>query len=198
MEKYEFFEILKENLARLPVNEVQEIVSDYEEHFAFGLEAGRPEEEICEALGNPADIGKNLVAVSYIDAAERSGSLKSLFCAGVAAVGLGFFNILFALAPVVVFAGIILSIFMIGISFVLAGGIVVFFTVLPEAIPPGATVSLPFNTFFANIAASVGFMAGGILITMCGIYVTRFFVRIMARYFRMNASIIKGAYKNDF
>jgi uncharacterized membrane protein len=52
MNKMEFLKKLEAKLKGLPVNDIKEILSDYEEHFRIGLEKGKTEEEISVELGD--------------------------------------------------------------------------------------------------------------------------------------------------
>jgi len=54
MNRAQFLSDLKRGLAGLPAEEIEEIVNDYDTHFADGIAAGRSEESIAEALGKPA------------------------------------------------------------------------------------------------------------------------------------------------
>lgn len=56
MTRNDFLNALYRALLYLPAKERQEIMQDYEEHFAAGLEQGKTEEEICRALGDPGEI----------------------------------------------------------------------------------------------------------------------------------------------
>lgn len=123
MEKSEFLERLSARLKDLPDDEVQEIIGDYEEHFAAGVEAGRTETAIAAALGDPDEIGKQLCAASHLKTAEQTGSFAALCRAALATFGLGLFNFCIALVPIVVAASIIFAIFVTGVSLALGGGV---------------------------------------------------------------------------
>lgn len=58
MTKNDFLNTLYQSLLYLPAKERQEILQDYEEHFAAGAEEGKLEEEICRALGDPKEIAQ--------------------------------------------------------------------------------------------------------------------------------------------
>ena len=58
MTKNDFLNTLYQSLLYLPAKERQEILQDYEEHFAAGIEEGKAEEEICRALGDPKEIAQ--------------------------------------------------------------------------------------------------------------------------------------------
>ncbi len=54
MTKDKFLQQLNVSLKRLSEKERADILKDYEEHFTFGLEEGKTEEEITASLGSPA------------------------------------------------------------------------------------------------------------------------------------------------
>ena len=58
MNKTEFIAALEKQLLRLPKTDRDDILSDYEAHFALGLEKGQTEEEVSEQLGDPAKLAE--------------------------------------------------------------------------------------------------------------------------------------------
>ncbi len=60
MSKNEFMRKLKDGLVGLNQTDKREILLDYEEHFLDGIKLGRTEEDICESLGDPAEIAANI------------------------------------------------------------------------------------------------------------------------------------------
>jgi len=58
MNKSEFISILEAQLIRLPKSDRDDILSDYEAHFAAGLDNGLSEEQVAEQLGNPSELAK--------------------------------------------------------------------------------------------------------------------------------------------
>ncbi len=197
MDKSEFLERLNSGLKDLPENEKQEITADYEEHFAAGAEAGRKEAEISAALGDPDKIGKQLLSASLIETAEKTGSLSALCRAALAIIGLGLFNFLIALAPIIIAASLILVILVCGLSFVFGGVVALVVSLVPSITPADMIVVMPSDSPLARIALSIGFIASGLLISIGSIYPARLFVRAMARYFRMNLSVVRRAYGNE-
>ena len=55
MNRKEFIDKLKLYLQGMPESEIQDILSDYEEHFNIGISKGKSEEEIANELGEPKD-----------------------------------------------------------------------------------------------------------------------------------------------
>ena len=193
MKKDEFIKELKLSLNGLPKPEIDDIVSDYEEHFEVGQESKRSESELSEALGDPRMLGKQLRASYHIEKAENSVSPKEIMRAVLATAGLGFFNLTFVAFPffmsifflcMVIFAAIM----------ALVIGIVVFF----------ASV---FTTFFPHVATGHVLLSGSPIISIfvsfavIGIsalfliacwYFLKWFYRITISYLKLNVKIIKG------
>jgi uncharacterized membrane protein len=72
MKKDEFIQQLSIELKKYKINDIDEIILDFEEHFAFRLEEGRTEEEIAKKIGNPVDIAKD-----YLNQSKTSKSSGS-------------------------------------------------------------------------------------------------------------------------
>ena len=53
MTKKEYLDRLAKELGTLSYNDVQDILSDIDGHFANGIQAGKTEDEIASALGDP-------------------------------------------------------------------------------------------------------------------------------------------------
>lgn len=60
MNKIEYLNALKEALKYVDITVMEEIVSDYEEHFQVGMENGKSEEQICRELGLINDLVKEI------------------------------------------------------------------------------------------------------------------------------------------
>lgn len=56
MNKQEYIAALEKQLLRLPKAERDDILSDYESHFALGEQEGKTEEEVAAALGDPYEL----------------------------------------------------------------------------------------------------------------------------------------------
>lgn len=66
MTKSQFLSILKLKLSSLPPEESNELMDDYEAHFAFALQNGKTEEEIVAELGDPEELAKEALGDRYI------------------------------------------------------------------------------------------------------------------------------------
>lgn len=59
MNKQEFMQVLKKELEQNNVADIDEILSDFAEHFEYKLEEGKTEEDVVRKIGNPVDIAKD-------------------------------------------------------------------------------------------------------------------------------------------
>lgn len=90
MTKDQFLKQLRAGLQKLSIEEQQDILHDYEEHFFNGLEEGKTEAEIAASLGSPQQISKELLATYHLEKAENAISTGNVFRAIWAVIGLGF------------------------------------------------------------------------------------------------------------
>ena len=67
MNKKEYLAKLRMYLQGLPISELEDIISDYEEHFNIGISKGKSEEEISKELGDPKE-----VALGYINSLDSN------------------------------------------------------------------------------------------------------------------------------
>lgn len=74
MNKKQFLDLLRYYLRSYPANIINDIVSDYEDHFREGMQNGKTEEEIARELGNPFDIANEYLSSggSYQNSRQNS------------------------------------------------------------------------------------------------------------------------------
>ena len=84
MNKTEFLRSLKSELEKNRVNDIEDILADFEDHFANRLEEGVSEEEISRKIGSPEEIARDFANPPE----ARKGSAR--FFAGL---GLGFLDL---------------------------------------------------------------------------------------------------------
>lgn len=195
MNKDEYIGKLTKLLRKLPKEEREDIISDYEEHFAIGMEKGRSEEEISKALGNPKTLAKQIKAEYMVKRAEDKQSAGSMFEAVLSAAGLGIFNLIFVAVPALILIAVLLTLFVLGGAMVFGG----IYMTLASFLQP----LLPHYNF--DVIADFGFlsvlggMLGGVVLTILGVgllagmvYVTRWLYGLAIRYLKLNLEIIKG------
>ena len=79
MTRLQFLDTLRRKLAGLPPDEIDELIADYATHFSEGLAAGRSEEEIAEALGDPARLARELRAEAGMRRWEEARTPTNFF-----------------------------------------------------------------------------------------------------------------------
>ncbi|CAM4106992.1 HAAS signaling domain-containing protein [Lederbergia lenta] len=186
MNKYQFVKQLDSSLKKLPAGERLDIVQDFEEHFAIGMEEGKSEEEIANSLGSPRQIAKEIVASYHLEKVETTATTGNIFRAVWAVIGLGFFNLLIVLAPFMTLAAFIIAGWTAGIGFIVSPLLVLIDVVIaPE-------IFESFNLFFSLLLAGLGlFIAIGMY------FATRALIQGFVRYLKFNVKLVKGGMKHD-
>ncbi|WP_276210794.1 DUF1700 domain-containing protein [Weizmannia sp. FSL K6-0777] len=185
MNKKQFLSKLESSLKSLPAHERQDILQDFEEHFAIGLQEGKTEEQMSASLGSPHQIAKDMVAAYHLERVETKATFGNILRAVWATIGLGFFNLAIVLGPFIALAGIIFSGWITGIVF-LASPFLFLINILlyPE------TFTL-FYLFVSIATCGIGFFV------VIGMYfATRTLMQGFIRYLRWNVNLIKGGLKN--
>ncbi|MFJ7746318.1 DUF1700 domain-containing protein [Peribacillus sp. NPDC097295] len=183
MNKEQFLKQLEASLKRLSLEERQDILQDYEEYFAIGIDKGKSEQEISASLGNPRQIAKELLASYHLQQVEQTTSAGNIIRAVWAVIGLGFFNLVIVLGPLIALLGLVFSGWVMSVAFILA--------------PFGILINLFIGEFrLFDLFASIGLCGIGIFIAM-GMYVaTKALFKGFVRYMKFNVSLVKGGLKH--
>lgn len=189
MNKNEFMNILKSSLSSMNETEKSDILYDYEEHFRIGIENGKSEDKIAEELGDPSTIGDSYYTSSIADKAVRKPVVKNTFKVVLAAIGLGFFNIVFVLGPYLGFVGVILGLFGTAIGLTVAGFAYFICVIIFPNIPDFMSVAIIGNKVISLLVA-VGLTALGLLLFIGMCYLVRGFYKLTVKYLELNKKII--------
>jgi len=104
MTKKEYLEQLEGELNRLNVGDAEEIVSEYEQHFAFKLADGHSEEEIAVRLGDPSAIAAQFADDGTKQKTGKTGKkVARVVWLTLLAMPEALFDIVFAAFGVVIF-----------------------------------------------------------------------------------------------
>lgn len=196
MHKNEFLKTLEVQLKGIRAEDRQEILYDYAEHFRNGLEEGKTEEEIADALGNPKTLAKQFKASFMVEQAKDTASTGNVFRAVVAVISLGFFNLVFVLGPFLGILGVLLGLFAASAA-VIISGVAVFFGVIAHPIL-GAYLHIPsylLDNIIGSIALGTGLIALGLLMSIGVCFLARFLYLGTVKYLQMNIRIISGRRK---
>ena len=178
-----FLAQLRLGLDGVPKSTVDEIIADYETHFADGVAAGRTEAEVAEALGDPRRLARELRAEQGVQAWKDVKSPSSAAAAVFAVLGLGAIDILILLPILMGVVGALFGFFIAAIAVFFAGGAV--FAAGPFLDPPGG----PLTAIFAGI----GLMAGSASVTAVLTLVTIGLVNALVWYGRLHYRLLKPA-----
>lgn len=185
MIKSDFLHELSRHLGGLSLDEREDILQDFEEHFSIGLEKGNTEEQIASALGSPKQIAKEMLASYHLEKVESTATTGNIFRAVWAVVGLGFFNLVIVLGPFIALVGILFAGWVTGSVFIASPLLVLFDAV----IHPGTFVL--FELFF-----SIALSGLGLFITIGMYFATRALMNGFMRYLAFNTRLIKGGLKH--
>lgn len=191
MKKEQFLQTLRQHLAHLPLNEINDIVRDQEEFIQDAMSAGRTEEQAVASLGDPKAFASSLSAETKIKKAEQSSNLsqqvRQTFGAVFAILALAPLNIIFVLGPflflsAMVFAGWAISFgtFIAAWAFLLG-----FFFKL-------AFVSVGFWVHASSFFFVVGWIGVSLLMFASMYIVTRAFAMGVLAYLKWNINFISA------
>jgi uncharacterized membrane protein len=188
MNKQGFLDELKRALGAMSEAEKAEIAADFEEHFRMGMAAGKSEEEIAKALGNPRTLGKSFAIDAMLETGKKEKSAATVLRAVLAFLSLGFFNVVFMLGPFIAFIAIIVSFWAAAVSMAVAGVVAVAAVALQPVLPSFMSfggLSVPFVLF-----AAVGVTALGLLGLIGMWFLTRGFIFAVGKYVQFSARIV--------
>ncbi|MCJ2187494.1 DUF1700 domain-containing protein [Novosphingobium beihaiensis] len=183
MTRNEFIRRLKAGLKGMPQADIEEITADYEAHFEAGLAEGRSEEEVAEALGNPARLARELRFEAGFRNWESSRSPSSAIGAIAAFMGLATIDILILLPILLPIIGVIFGLFVAAVACFIAGGFVLIagpFT----GFPGGWLVAI-----LGGLGLMSGSVAAGALLTLISIWI----VNALMWFGRLHYRVIEPA-----
>ncbi|MBC8589205.1 DUF1700 domain-containing protein [Paratissierella segnis] len=192
MNRKEFIDKLKLYLQGMPESEIQDILSDYEEHFNIGISKGKSEEEIANELGEPKDIAEGY-KTNYRNAYNDSpptisyNTSNDTLRRALIIVLLIAFNVIIVLGPYIAVLGVLIAIYGIGIGLVFAG-IGLFFGI--PLMPFKFFGHIPNFHLLTTLSFGVGFGALGVLIIILAVILTKFIYRISIKYIKWNIELV--------
>lgn len=185
MTKEQFMSTLDKHSTKLPEEEREEVLRDFEEHFAIGYEEGKTDEEIIKGLGSPQQIAKELVATHHLDQMESKSSAGNIIRAVWAVIGLSFFNLVIVLGPFIGIVGIMFGGWVTSVAFVVSP---LLYTVnfLFQS-----SKFISFDLFFSITLCGIGILIGILMF-----YVTKWMIDLTTRYLKFNINLAKGGLKS--
>ena len=190
MNRKEYLELLRTSLQHLPLDELKDILSDYEEHFDIGISKGKSEEEISSELGHPKEVASNY-KTSYKPSFNNScntnindNTRKTLII-----LGLVFFNLVVVFGPFMGLVGLFIGLYASSIAFVITGILLVFSS--PFLLASNFMYFSPLPTPHMLTSISFGIAIGGLglLGIILAVYLTKLFYNLLIKYIKWNIQL---------
>lgn len=187
MNRKEYLDRLRVCLQGLPLDELEDILSDYEEHFDIGISKGKSEEEISKELGDPREVANNYRTTykpnfntNNFDTNVPNDSTRKLMISLLLIA----FNLIVVFAPFMTLVGLLISLYATSISFIF-GGIVILF-----GFPITLFTPIPVPHILTSISFGIGFLALGALGIILSVYLTKGFYKLVVKYIQWNVETI--------
>jgi uncharacterized membrane protein len=181
MTKDQFLASLRAHLTGVPVAAADDIVADYASHFDEGLAAGRREEDIASALGDPARLARELRAQAGLRRWEEERSPSAAAGAILAILSIGAIDLLILLPMLMVVVSLIFALGCVAAAFVIAGVFMLLFS--PFSIIGGHLVQ--------GVLGGLGFLSGGMSMGCLSALAAIGLVNFLIRYGRFHLRLIK-------
>lgn len=183
MNKEQFLKQLEEHLYSLSRDERQDVLKDFEEHFAIGIEKGETEQHIAASLGLPKQIAKEVLSNYNLEEPETivQQSEPDLARTIMITILLVMFNLIIMLGPFMALFGIIFSGWVTGLVFIASPFLFLLKVML-----------MPDQAHLFELFMTIGLAGLGILLGIAMFYITRFSIQLTVRYVKFNIRIAKG------
>lgn len=175
MKQRMFIEVLEKKLIQNKVSDIEEIISEYQEHFSYKLEDGYSEEEISIKLGDPT-----LLANQYAEDNEEPIQNKKF----LSVLGLGVLDP-FAFMFLVLFIAWIIVLFVFSLS-VLGIGFSLFLNISPMGL-------IPYLPYWCGAVLGVSMISLSIL-SFVGTYYSYLYLKQVSKsYLRFHKNVFAVA-----
>ena len=179
----EFLAALRAGLRGVPADSIDEIIADYDTHFAEGQAANRREQDVAAALGNPWALAEDLKMELRISRWEAVPSLRSAVQMVVGAIALRTLNAALIVVVLPLMVVIALSVILASLA-AAAGGIWLLFAGPSLGVPGGAAVS---------VLSAMGLIFAAVAIAACAALCGRLLANAFARWARARYQVLTGS-----
>lgn len=180
MKRAHFMAQLRDGLAGLHHTDIDDIVADYERHFADGAVDGRSEDEVAAALGDPTRLARELRAEVGFKRWENERSAGNLAGVVLALVGLATLDLVFLIPILLVMGAVLFSLGCACIGVIIGGSVLLISTLVGNYHGMGPAMQGLLG--FGLVAGGVG---GGALVLLVTEAVARALIRYARLHFRL-------------
>jgi uncharacterized membrane protein len=186
MTRGEFLGELRAGLTGLRQQDIEDIIADYESHFADGRAAGRSEQEVAAALGDPARLARELRVEAGFRRWQDQKSAGNLAGIVIALLGLATIDFMLLLPA----AGTVIGIF-VGFAAVVLALFVCGIMLLVSLLPIGFLADI--GSLAGRALAGAGLIAGGIGGGALFILLVEWLARMLVKYARLHYRLLTSA-----
>ncbi len=181
MNKQTFILQLKRELEPLKQSARQEILADFEEHFANGQAQGKTEDQVAQELGSPKEL-----AQEYIESAE--GNEKSINAGGIGrgiltAFGLLLFDAMILIPITAAFFAIVVSLWAVPLSLFASSIALVVYPLINIAF------AIP---YIVSLLVAIALLALSVAMGIGMFYMSKYFIKFVAEIGKAQYRIIVG------
>jgi len=188
MNRIEFLYRFRRGLTGLPSSQIEDLVLDTESHFSEGRAAGRSEEEIAAALGDPSRLARELRAEAGFKRWESEGTPSSLAGLVLALLGLATVDVMFLIPFLFTLGAIFLGFGAVALGLFIAGTLLSVISIFPGLAWFALTGGMA--TLLALGLAGIGLIAGGVGLAALLWLAVNFLVQLLIRYARLHFQLI--------
>jgi uncharacterized membrane protein len=186
MTRGEFLSQLRAGLTGQRQQDIDDIMADYESHFIDGREAGRSEEEIATALGDPARLARELKVEAGFKRWQNEKSAGNLLGIILALLGLATIDFMLLLPCLGALLGVIIGFAAVVFAFCIAG-----IVLLASVLPIGFLGDV--GTLMARGLAGAGLLAGGIGAGALFLLLIEGLAKLLVKYARLHYRLLTSA-----
>jgi uncharacterized membrane protein len=187
MTKQEFLKNLREELERHKVQNVTDILADYEEHFDHGLSKRKSEEDIARGLGFPSTIAKAYKTehmINEIKDPEKGFQLGLALSVIGRLIVIAPFNFIVLFIPGIVIFAILAAGWSIALA--LASTALAAFTFIPAITELSATAW----AWIATICTSFGLLGMALISGMLMFVISKYILLSLISYLQWNIKFV--------
>ncbi len=181
MNKQQFLNRLDQSIQALSKEERQDIIDDFEEHFAFGEEEGKSESEIAASLGSVEKIADELLAAHQTEEDIMETTSNNTAKAVAITIGLILFNLMIVLGPFLGIVGTLFGGWLVSVSFVLSPLLLLINLVI-----------YPASFVIFELFVVIGLCGLGLLIGILMFLASKGATYLTKRYVQFNIQLVKG------
>ncbi len=179
MNRAHFMAQLRDGLSGLHHTDINDILRDYESHFADGLADGRSEDEVAAALGEPSRLARELRAEAGFRRWEENRNAGNFVGVVLALLGLATIDFIILLPLLCIMAAIFfgLSVACLGL---VVGGSFLLFNLLWGGVMGNAAMQL-----LISLGLISGAIGGGALLLLLMDVIAKLLIRYARLHFRL-------------